>query len=324
MEWLKKNIVLCLIILLVLLTGLAIWQTSRVADDERRHTVSVEPEGVMGTRCKLTLSCKTKKQVEQSEAAFKAAMQEIRRIEGLMSSWIKISEVSQFNEAKAGEFVLLSPEILKVLWIAKQGYEETDGAFDITCRPSIELWKKAKKLPSPEAINAARAASNWDLIELSENGATKKRDTVCIDLGGIAKGYAIDRACQLLQEKGYTYGYVEIGGDLCTFSESGKKVIVDIHNPSAKKPLGSFRVANAAVCTSGDSARYVELDGKRYSHIIDPRTGKPAEKIHQVTVRNSGKFATTYADLWATALVVTGVPKNEKLPAGMAVESVVK
>ena len=264
------------------------------------------PKNVMGTVC--TLACVVQQGDEaKAEKVLQEAEKEIRRLEGIFSSWLTHSEVSQLNAAEAGEVVPLSPETLAVLIAARTAHNQTEGAFDVTCRPLVALWKKAGeegRFPTEEAIHNARAASTWESFALGPTGMTKKSPTASVDLGGIAKGTVIDRALKIIQKGGFLGGLVDIGGDLRCFGTQpgGKPFEATVNNPFSEDKI-NFPLRNQAVCTSGDYARYIEVDGKRYSHIVDPRTGKPLQESPSVTV-----VAPTaeQADVWATALSILG------------------
>ena len=259
-----------------------------------------------------------------AEPALDAAERELRAVEALMSTWIESTEISRLNRAKAGGRIALSAPSLEVLRAAQRLKAETGGAFDVTCRPLIELWRSAGRrdtLPSPEEIETARRASSWEGLVLEEGGARKLRDTVRVDLGGIAKGYAIDRALEAMVAAGVVGALVDVGGDLRCSGRSpmegsahwqraflevhpkGWPWSIEIQSPFGSDPQGSLRIREGAVCTSGGYARFVEIDGQRYSHIVDPRTGRPADELTSVTVIAPDALT---ADAWATALSILG------------------
>jgi thiamine biosynthesis lipoprotein len=159
-------------------------------------------------------------------------------------------------------------------------------------------------------------------IELSKSGARKSCNTAAVDLSGIAKGYAIDRALSILRESGAAGGLVEVGGDLRVFGidPDGKDWAVGIRSPFEDRAWGQIELTDGAVCTSGDYARYVEVEGQRFSEVIDPRTGRPATLASSVTVV-AGDAMT--ADAWATALTVLGPKGLELLPTGERIEALI-
>ena len=283
-----------------------------------------EPVGIMGTQTRLAVVLPTA-EVDRGKEILGAAEAELRRIEALMSTWIDETEISRFNAAVAEEAVPLSADSLEVLNAARQLFDLTEGAFDVTCRPLIERWRLAGEedhVPTEEELAQARQESEWPQIELSEQGARKTFDTTCVDLSGIAKGFAIDRALSILRRSEAAGGLVEVGGDLRVFGTGpkGNDWSVGIRSPVENRAWGEMRLSDGAVCTSGDYARFIEIDGQRYSEIIDPRTGHPAERASSVTVVAEDAMT---ADAWATALSVLGPEGLSLLPADEGIEALV-
>lgn len=299
-------------------------QESPIATTESLHVASSHPVGVMGTQTSLAVVLPGD-EAKRGRDILGAAEAELRRIESLMSTWIEESEISRLNAAPADEPVLLSEDSLEVLRVARQLFDRTHGAFDVTCRPLIERWRRAgdeEQLPTEEDLAERRRASNWSQIELSKQGARKSRDTSCVDLSGIAKGYAVDQALLVLQRSGAVGGLVEVGGDLRVFGvgPEGEGWSVGIRSPFEDRAWGEMKLKDGAACTSGDYARYMEIDGNRYSEVIDPRTGLPATVASSVTVVAGD--ATT-ADAWATALTVLGPEGLELLPSGKGIQALI-
>lgn len=306
-----------LVLTLIVLVGVGLWRTSAGRGDAR-IALAHRCQAVMGTACTMVGVVPHRRRVAAPHV-FREAEAKIRAIEGRMSSWLNDSEVGRLNAAAADLAIPLSPETRGLLRIARQAGVQTDGAFDVTCRPLIESWRRAAKvgaLPGQSELGEARAASNWELVELTETGAVKRRATARLDLGGIAKGYAVDRALEVLRSRGFDGGLVDLGGDLACFGTqpSGKPWSIDVQNPFGPGQLATLRLSGGAVCTSGNYARYVNIAGKRYSHIIDPRTGRPADAAPSVTVLAS---TATVADVWATALSILGTDGFRRLPDGV-------
>jgi thiamine biosynthesis lipoprotein len=328
--------------LLLALTALAWWRIQQRGPGEALEAFTREPKAVMGTTARL-IAVRTPGESELAEQALNAAEAELRRIEALMSTWIESSELSRLNAAPAGQAIELSTATLEVIAAAKAAHVETGGAFDATCRPLIELWRQAGKsgvLPSEAELRAARAASTWGDFEIGESAVAKKKASARLDLGGIAKGYAIDRALAVLKAHRCLGGLVEVGGDLACFGDSGSEAgwSVAVRDPfvggegkrSAQDGSAAARESGAAasagelealwlrpgqaVCTSGDYERYSEIAGERYSHIIDPRTGRPARESAQVSVVAASAME---ADVWATALSVLAFETWPELGAGI-------
>lgn len=294
-----------IVIVLALLTS---WAYLQIRGESASLLVyQHEPFGLMGTSSKLVL-VSTRDRAAEAEKVLATAESELRRLEALLSTWIEASPISRFNEAAADQPNEIPLELQQVLQTAQNLYRETDGAFDITARPLIELWRDAAArgtVPDDESLTAAREESVWDHVQISDGTAAKRLGTTRVDVDGIAKGYAIDRALEILQRSGMEGGMVEIGGDLRVFGAGpeGKAWTVAIRSPFDEGPWAEIELEEGAVCSSGGYARFLEIDGRRYSHILDPRTGWPTEETQSVTV--AGPDAAT-ADAWATALSVLG------------------
>lgn len=287
-------------------TGAALWITGR---DPRLVAVVSNPSRVMGTSCSLVAVVPVRQQ-ERGQRALRGAEAALRRTEARMSVHLERSELSQLNGAAAGALVPLSPETLEVLEAARRFHVASGGTFDVTCRPLVELWKeagRAGRLPEPPALLLARGRSRWDLLELRPGGAVKRSGGVRVDLGGIAKGWGVDQAIAELERAGARGGLVEVGGDLRVMGTrpDRRPWPVEVRHPFADGVFATLHLTNGAVATSGDYARHVAVEGRRYSHIIDPRSGWPVDAVPSVTV--VAPDATT-ADAWATALSVLGPP----------------
>jgi thiamine biosynthesis lipoprotein len=266
-----------------------------------------EPTGIMGTTSNLVLVSDREK-ADQAEQTLAAAEAQLRHLEALLSTWIEASPVSRFNRSGSGEPIAIPGELQEVLTLAREIHRSSQGAFDITVGPLIELWRISAEqgsAPDEGSLIAARQQSTWDQIRFSDGFATKSATTTRIDIDGIAKGYAIDRASELMQRSGIAGGMVEVGGDLRVFGTGpeDRPWIVAIRSPFEDRVWAELQLGDGAVCSSGDYARPLEIGEKRYSHIVDPRSGRPTQGVHAVTV--VGPDAAT-ADAWATALSVLG------------------
>ena len=296
-------------------TAVGLWQTSQATAPAFQVSRGT-PSGIMGTTSTLVAVARERAQGAQVLARAEEAL---RHVEALMSTHLDSSEVSRLNRAPAGEEVALSPDTVAVLRAAKEAYGDTEGAFDATCRPLLEVWREAARsqvVPSETELARAREASSWGLLELTETGARKRAATAQVDLGGLAKGYGIDRAIAEMKQSGVLGGLVDGGGDLRCFGHApeGESWNVDLHSPFDETLLLSLVLDEGAVCTSGNYARFVEIQGRRYSHIVDPRTGQPADAIPSATVLAPTALQ---ADIWATALSVLGEEGLEWLPYGV-------
>ena len=268
---------------------------------------TVKPTGIMGTTCEITVFAKARNQ----NACFngpEAAADVLRSVEVLMSAKMDASMLSRINAGPGGMSFACGDHFIEVLAAARAGHRDSDGAFDVTIGPLIDLWKQAGRgdvMPSDADILAARAASSWDDFAIDGTTLTKARTTARMDLGGIAKGYAIDNAVEALLRYNPDGGFIDVGGDLKFFGQNpnGPDWSVSIRDPFGDGFLGTVHVDDGAVCTSGDYARYVTIEGQRFSHIIDPRTGMPTRVSPSVTVLAPTAMQ---ADVWATALSVLG------------------
>ncbi len=248
----------------------------------------------------------------------------LREVELLMSSHLPDSEIARLNDANAGP-VELSPSTMDVLVEAREIWRQSGGAFDVTIGPVLDVWTQSAardRLPDRQALYEAREASRWEQLELSGTVAIKQRNTLRVDLGGIAKGYAVDRAVELMQRRDIKGGLVELGGDLRCFGaqhdgSAWRVGVPDPVHPGPDRVIGILELdpdLAGAVCTSGPYRRPVTIAGEEFSHILDPRseTPLPVETSASVTVIAPTCMA---ADAWATALSVLGPEGLELLEA---------
>ncbi len=243
----------------------------------------------MGTQ--VTISVHTEDD-EGATRAIENALDEITRIENLMTTWHP-SEVTRLNEKAGIEPVQLSDETMEVLEMSKQASAWSGGAFDITFYAMKGLWKfdedLEKRIPSLEDVRARVALVDWRKLRLDKKKRTAflERKGMAINLGGIAKGYAVDRMAAILRRAGYDNALVQAGGDLlCAGTKAGKPWSAGIRDPrgTLKDVFAVLRLEDHAFSTAGDYERSFMLDGKRYHHILDPRTGQPARQSRSVTV----------------------------------------
>ena len=273
----------------------------------------------------------------QAEEILNSAERSARLVEQRMNIYDPASPLSKFNSAGPGQVAALSGQTRSLLGRARELWRQTGGAFDVTARPVFLLWKQAGRagiLPGKAKIRQARQASRWGDIELTPAGAKKNRRTAGVDLGGLAKGLAIDLAVETMMQAGALGGVVDIGGDVRCFGQkpNGKPWRVAIRNPFARENTNSsgpgraaeafviLAVRGRAVCTSGNYERYSVIAGQRFSHIVDPRTALPAQACPSVTVV-AGDAVT--ADAWATALSVLGPAGFELIPPDADIEAMI-
>jgi len=250
-------------------------------------------------------------------AAFAAAEAQVRRVEGLMSSHAATGDVHRLN-ASHREWVPVDRATLEVLKAAVRVGHASGGAFDVTwtaLRPLYRLKDPAWRPPAREKIDQARALVDFRAIELDVQGSRARfaKDGMAVDLGGIAKGYALDLAARALQEAGFPDHLVNGGGDLRVGgARPDRKWKMGIRAPrkGGIYKAGTLRLDSFSMVTSGDYERFRVIDGVRYSHIVDPRTGEPARGAVGVTVVGPEGVI---ADALATAMFVLGPEEGRKV-----------
>ena len=245
----------------------------------------------------------------------------IDRLEDQLSTWRPESLISRWNRAAPTEAVALGQAGDEVVREGMRIFTETDGAYDISVGALVRLWRTAGErgaAPTDAEIAAARNGIGADAIGATATGFTRGRAGIEIILDGLAKGYIVDRAADLLRDRGVRRGMVNAGGDLRTIVAPGAAPIrIGIRDPDGgpERILGSFALGDAAIATSGNYERFLEIGARRYGHIIDPRTGQPAEGCASVTVMAASAMR---ADGLATGLFVLGPDRGievvESLP----------
>jgi len=262
-------------------------------------------DGIMGTRITVELWSEDNAKGEQ---AIDAVLDEMRHIDESMSTYKPSSEVSQVNAKAADGPMQISKELFDLLVTAKEYSVITDGAFDITYASVGYMYNFPKHIrPSEAQIHKALPAVNYQHVLLDPKNQTVQftQKGVRIDLGGIAKGYSVDRGIDVLKEHGITRAYVSAGGDSRIIGDRfGKPWVVGIRDPRKGEGEVIKRVPliDAAISTSGDYERFFDEDGVRYHHIIDPHTGHSASKVRSATV--IGPYATRTDGLSKTAFVL--------------------
>ncbi len=248
---------------------------------------------------------------EAAGAAMQAALAEMARIETMMSEWKPTTELSKLNAGAGAEARKASPELFEVLEVAKRVHEETGGSFDVTFHGVGHLWsfRPGSKPPSREAIAAALPLVDGAAVELDRATLTVRlpKAGMKIGLGAIAKGYAVDRASALLTERGFPNHVVEAGGDTyASGSKGGSPWRVGVKDPQSQGSLGVLSIEDRAVVTSGDYMRFFEHEGRRYAHILDPKTGWPIERDASPKSVTLLAADATAADAYCTAVTVMG------------------
>lgn len=281
----------------------------------------------MGVDFEVVLYAPDEKRAAQ---AIDAAMVRIAALDKALSDYDLESELSKLSvtSAVAGsqaakvEFpaVKLSDDLWTVLAFSQQLSEQSGGAFDVTVGPLTKLWRRARRqqaLPEPELFDPAKAAVGYQSLRLDEKAKTAqlRKPNMRLDLGGIAKGYAADEALAAVKRHGISRALVRASGDIAAGDpppgEAGWLVGIAPLDPD-EPPSRFVRLANRAVSTSGDSRQHLEIGGKRYSHIVDPRTGFGVLGRSSVTVIAPRGIA---ADSLATAVSILGPDKGLALIA---------
>lgn len=260
----------------------------------------------MGLPVRLVLHARDR---EAAESAARAAYARIARLDRMMSDYRPDSELRRL-EQRAGEAVHVSPELLAVVSRALEISRATGGAFDPTVAPLVALWRESRstrRLPDPARLAAARARVGWQHVELdtARSEIRLSRSGMRLDLGGVAKGYILQEALRTVRGKGVDRALIESGGDIVAGDAPPGRTGWNVASPGADPAFAAraARLTNAALATSGPAAQSVEIDGVRYSHIVDPRTGLG---VTTGLVAHVIADDAAWADGLATALTVLG------------------
>jgi len=247
---------------------------------------------------------------ERAQRAIAKVFKEIRRVEQIFSSRSREAEVWKINHSGKGEFTV-NEEIWNVLSLSKQIWQISGGGFDPTLGVLMRLWgfdTQNPSLPLKDEIQKSLLKTGFDKVSLLEGNRISKTEEIEFDFGGIAKGYAVDRAIKILKEEGINSALVNAGGEIGSI---GKGWIIGVAHP--RHPglyVRRIKLEDISVATSGDYQQYFEKDGVRYHHILNPVNGYPARGLESVTIINK---SCAYADALATAVFVMGREKGLKL-----------
>ena len=271
-----------------------------------KHTVSLDTI--------VTITCYGKNADRASDEAIK----EIERIHSVFSSFDENSEIYKINENAFKEPVKMSDEVLFVIEKCLEMSKVTDGAFDITVKPLTEIWNvkaESPKVPEESKIKDALSKIGWENIEIADGYISFKKEGMKIDLGGAVKGYACDRAKEIITSYGIKNALLDLGGNLYALgvSESGKSWKVGIQDPSQMRgeSFKTLNLSDVSCVTSGSYERYFEENGKIYHHILDTKTGYPVDKgLISVTVVSPSSFE---ADMLSTAIFALGEDRINEL-----------
>lgn len=291
--------------ILLLLACVLIWQQYHKQAGERSCT-----EQLFAMDTVMTFTAYGK----HSEEAVDAAIREVERLDALLSTGSTSSEITILNAAGGGQG--LSDDTTELFQRGLEIYEDTDGAFDFTIYPLMQLWgfpTGEYHVPSAEELQEVLSLVEASKVELSEDGTNgvSLGEGQQVDFGGIAKGYTSERVMEIYEECGVTSGMVSLGGNVQVLGEKpdGSPWRVGIQDPEGAQgeTLAVFEAADCAIVTSGGYERYFEEDGETYIHILDPKTGFPVKgDLASVSVISGDG---TLADALSTALYIMGREK---------------
>jgi thiamine biosynthesis lipoprotein len=263
---------------------------------------------IMGTTAVVQAWADTERQAWK---AVEAAYEAFDRVDSLMSTWRDDSVLSSLNRAIPGQWIDVGPETCRVLSVAKEISGISEGAFDPTILPLVEVWGfrgGEVTVPDSSLLEVTLGRVNHELLEVDVDTGRARLvgKEMAVDLGGIAKGYALDIAAEAMTQEGAAGGMLDLGGNLLVFGEGPQRQvgIADPTDPSAI--LATIPLADESVATSGQYERNLEIQGQKYGHILDPRSGWPVQGGVSVTVVAKEAMI---ADALATAAVVLGLEK---------------
>lgn len=247
---------------------------------------------------------------KKAEYAISKAFDEIKRIDDLFTTYSEKSPVWKIN-ISSDTVIKVDEEIYSLLVLCDSVTKLSDGCFDVSLDNLTKAWgfyTDNPQLPSRTAIDSALLLSGWENIKLLDVNRIKKKKGVGLNFGAIAKGYAVDKAIDVLQSLGIESALVNAGGEIKVIGSNWK---VGIQHPRDERDIiAAIRLDNNSVATSGDYEQFFEVDGIRYHHILDPNNGYPAKGLQSVTIINQSN---TFADALATAVFVMGKDKGMNL-----------
>lgn len=264
---------------------------------------------VMGTTLEITVY-RPASQSAQAAEDLEAAYQEILEIDTLMSLYRPESELAQLNASAGQGAFAASQKTFDVIAASNHFSRISDGAFDISVKPLVDLWGfydvTNASVPEPKAIEAALSRVWFDSVAYNEDTRQVTLEAgVGLDLGAIAKGYAVDTAIAALRTRGVPAALINLGGNVGVLglAPGERPWVIGIRHPRSDKLIGKVSITEGAVATSGDYDRYFEVDGQRYSHLLDPRTGYPVDGLYSLSVV---ALNATTADALSTAAFILG------------------
>jgi thiamine biosynthesis lipoprotein len=240
----------------------------------------------LGSPCEFQLYGDSQDQLEEIAAR---GVEELRRIETKYSRYLADSIVSQINRnSGSGTFVKLDPETDRLFAYAHTAFDQSGGLFDITSGVLRKAWDfESQRLPAEQEIRDLCKLVGWNRVEWRGGEIHLPRHGMEIDFGGFGKEYAADRVALQCREQGVAAGLIDLGGDVCVVGPhpDGSPWQIGIRNPrDPERAMASLPISRGALATSGDYERFMEIDGRRYCHLLDPRTGWPVEGLAAVSV----------------------------------------
>jgi thiamine biosynthesis lipoprotein len=268
----------------------------------------------MGVRTVLTVYARDE---EHARRSCRLAFHRVSELENSMSDYRINSELNQLCKGSGGSQRKISDDLFFVLARAQQISRLTGGAFDVTASPLVRLWREARQshtLPDPKKIAAARRLVNWQWLKLDRKNQTAQlsKPGMQLDLGAIVKGYAGDCALDALKTQGILSALFEAGGEvvLGDAPPGARGWKVEVENATASGAPEVVELHNAAISVSGDTGQFVIIGGKRYSHVVDPKTGMGLTSRVAVTVIAPRGITT---DSLSTALSIADAPHRRRL-----------
>jgi thiamine biosynthesis lipoprotein len=258
--------------------------------------------------------------------AIDAAFAEVERLEALLSNYRTDSELSRLNAGAGQGPRKIGPDLAEFLSVCRRWTDATEGAFDPTLGPVVRAWgftDRKYRVPSDEELARLRERIGPERWIVTKDAAELKAAGMELDPGAIGKGYAVDRAAQVLKARGVTVALIDFGStQVAMGAPPGKEGwIIGIRDPSAPDRFVSKQVVkDGAVSTSGSAEKFFEVEGKRYGHILDPRTLRPVEGVVSVSIRGADGTST---DAAATAIFVLGPEAGRALAEKVGVEALI-
>ncbi len=309
---------------LIVLTSLML--TASLSCSAKKESMYKKSMPMMDTIVSITVVCESK---ERAEKAMEEAFAAIDHIGNLINYYSDTSELSAINRNAGISETKVSPETFGIIEEAIYVADSSEGSFDPTIGPIIKLWDFAdKKMPSETEVRHALPLVNWRDIIMDRKTLTVmlRKKGMMLDLGGIAKGYAADIAVACLIKQGISSGLVSIAGDIRTFGlkPDNSPWTIGIKNPRQTtcrdEIIAKIRLTEKAISTSGDYERYFIAEGKRYHHLLDPKTGFPAATCRSVSVVAD---KAVYTDAFSTAIFVLGPDKGMKLAEDLGMDALI-